>query len=239
MTAIPKDSRVSELREMFRFLVPLRTLHETDGIDEVTSSFGNTWSLWDLEYLYAQVDRLTDPQRRAITLCLVHGMLEREAALMMGVSESNPVGMYATLGLARLLEMIDQGKLDRFTHVPRCARLLAQEREEYLDNLASFVRSRVRLVPGTTCWSFPHAPGREPVVLVRSRTSPNGFLALHPGEVLYEHAHGPRPSGTTLVHDAEGPEDCINPRHTGLTLSEGERARLRARARSCSRRTSV
>lgn len=209
----------------------LRTLHETDGVDEVNSSFGNVWSLWDLEYLYSQTERLTDPQRRAITLCLVHGMLEREAALIMGVSESNPVGMYATLGLARLLEMIDRGELPRFTHAPRNPHLVAEERETYLDNLASFVRSRIRLVPDLGCWTFPHAPGREPVVLVRSHSSSNGFLPLHPRVVLYEHAHGPLPGGTEPVHMQEGPDECVNPRHSGLQLTAAERSRLRARAR--------
>lgn len=218
---------------MFRHLVPLRTLHETDGVDEITSSFGNTWSLWDLEYLYAQTERLTDPQRRAITLCLVHGILEREAAIMMGVSESNPVGMYATLGLARLLEMIDQGRLERFCEYGRPPQVIAEERSAYLDNLAAFVRSRITLVPDFGCWLFPCAPGREPMILVRSRHSSNGFLPLHPRDVLHEHHHGPRPKGTAVVHVEQGVEECINPRHTGLRLTEAERTRLaRARMRS-------
>lgn len=50
-------------------------------------------------------------QRRAIQLFFVENMRERDAALLMGVSETNPVGMYAMTGLEQLLCWMDAGKL--------------------------------------------------------------------------------------------------------------------------------
>jgi hypothetical protein len=229
VTAIPKDPRVSELREMFRFLTTFRVLFETTGTEQIVNPQGNEWSLWDLEYLYQATDRLRMAQRQAITLCLVNGMLEKEAAVAMGVSPTNPVGMYATLGLKRLLEMVDRGELERFRERPRNPVAVAEDRESYLDALAAFIRSRVQ-VTAESCWLFPHLPGAAPRVLVRSVTSCNGFLALHPREVLYDHRHGERPPGTQVVHATPGPtaEDCINPRHGLVALSETEKARLAA-----------
>lgn len=210
---------------MFRALIPLRILHETDGIDEITSSFGNVWSLWDLEYLYSQIDRLRDAQKRAITLCLVHGMLEREAAISMGVGENNPVGMYATLGLKRLLDMQDRGELPRFVSASRSPEAVLQEAQAYHNSLAAFIRSKVRVEEGH--WLFPHPPGREPTVLVRTLTTSSGFHSLHPRTVLFENEHGASPPGTEVVHDDEGPAECINPRHATRVLTAAEQTRLR------------
>lgn len=106
--------RVSTLRELFRNLVTWRALFETDGVEEITGPDGKTWSLWDVQYLYEQVGRLPPRQRQAIELCLIQNIKERDAAVMMGVSETNPVMSYATLGLEKIVDMVEAGSLARF-----------------------------------------------------------------------------------------------------------------------------
>jgi hypothetical protein len=57
---------------------------------------------------------LPDRQRQAIELFLILNKPEDEVALSMGLAPTNPIGMYATAGLTRLLRMIDEGMLPRF-----------------------------------------------------------------------------------------------------------------------------
>jgi len=105
---------VGTLRELFRNLQAFRTAYETDGLDTITGPDGVTYCLWDLEYLYGEIHRLSPRQRQAIELCLVANLKEVEVATMMGLSPTNPVAMYATLGLKKLVEMIDSGELPRY-----------------------------------------------------------------------------------------------------------------------------
>lgn len=53
-------------------------------------------------------------QQQAIELFLVLNMPEKDAAIAMGLTQTNPVGMYATSGLTRLLKMMDSGQINRF-----------------------------------------------------------------------------------------------------------------------------
>lgn len=189
------DSRVNSLRILFRHLLAFRSLHEADGTFEITAPTGQTWSLFDIEYLYSaamrrpidvtgtlrvaedlapgfyvqlsgvwsliegvhcdvktkskplvlalsqervkrfaceasvlslspQEKRLLDHnkanpclplrQQQAIELFLVLNLPEAEAAVRMGLAPTNPVGMYATSGLTRLLKLMDEGYLPRF-----------------------------------------------------------------------------------------------------------------------------
>lgn len=107
------DLDVGTLRELFRYLLAWRALHESSGIEEITHD-GRTWSIWDVSYLAEQLHLLPTQQRRAIELCLIHNKKEKEAAVMMGVSPTNPVAMYATLGLQKLVDMVHNGTLARF-----------------------------------------------------------------------------------------------------------------------------
>lgn len=75
---------------------------------------GVEYSIWDIEYLYQQAERLPHQQRRAITLCLIEGMRETDAAVAMGVSPTNPVAMYATSGIKKIISWIDSGELPRY-----------------------------------------------------------------------------------------------------------------------------
>lgn len=122
------DPRVNSLRLLFRHLHAFRSYYESDGISEIVAPNGVSWSLFDIEYLYQIAMRqptgakpydrahpcLPIRQQQAIELFLVLNLPEKEAAIRMGLSPNNPVGMYATSGLTRLLRLMDTGYLPRF-----------------------------------------------------------------------------------------------------------------------------
>lgn len=99
---------------MFRNLQAFRAACESDGIDTITGPDGQSYCLFDIEYLYSEIHRLSPRQRQAIELCLVANLKEVEVAKMMGLSPTNPVAMYATLGLRKLCDMIEAGELPRY-----------------------------------------------------------------------------------------------------------------------------
>jgi DNA-directed RNA polymerase specialized sigma24 family protein len=105
---------VSVLRELFRNYQAFWALYESEGIDVVEAQDGTAFSLWDAQYLYRQIRHLPPRQQQAIQLCLIENMKESDAALKMGVSETNPVAMYATSGLEKLVQMVQEGQLPRF-----------------------------------------------------------------------------------------------------------------------------
>lgn len=106
--------QVGVLRELLRNLQAFRAFYEAEGIDTITGPDGIDYCLHDVEYLYEQVRHLSTRQRQAIELCLVGNVKEKEAALIMGVSQTNPVMMYATNGLKKLVEMVEAGDLPRY-----------------------------------------------------------------------------------------------------------------------------
>lgn len=105
---------VATLRELFRNLALFRSVYESDGVTSVWCPGGYEITIWDLEYLYENLCLLTPRQREAIEFCLVQNMRERDAAARMGVSPTNPVAMYASSGLQKLIGMIQAGELPRF-----------------------------------------------------------------------------------------------------------------------------
>jgi hypothetical protein len=106
---------VTVLRELFRNLQAFHAVYENDGIDTLIGPDGTEWNLWDLEYLYRHgLRELPLRQRQAIELCLIRNVKESEAAVMMGVSPTNPVAMYATSGLTKLIGLIESGFFPRF-----------------------------------------------------------------------------------------------------------------------------
>lgn len=113
----PTVITVTVLRELFRNLQAFHAVFESDGIDTIIGPDGTEWCLWDLEYLHKQLPVLPPRQRQAIELCLVQNIKESEAAVMMGVSPTNPVAMYATSGLTKLIAMIEAGAFPRFRYV--------------------------------------------------------------------------------------------------------------------------
>lgn len=100
------DLSVTVLRELFRNIQAFRALYEAEGIDEVMSPDGVVYSYWDVLALYAQVRKLPERQKQAIELCLVQNMKEKDAAVLMGVSVTNPVAMYATSGLEKIVAWV-------------------------------------------------------------------------------------------------------------------------------------
>ena len=105
---------VTVLRELFRNLQEWESLYESDGIDTITGHDGQEYSLWDIKYLHEQLPKLPKRQREAITLYLIQNMREADAAVEMGVSPTNPIGIYATVGLKKLIGMIEAGELTKF-----------------------------------------------------------------------------------------------------------------------------
>ncbi len=103
------------LRELLRNLQAFHAFYESEGIDTITGPDGKDYCLWDIEHLYAQVKHLSPRQRQAIELCLVSNVKEKDATKIMGVSETNPVMMYATNGLQRLCKMIEDGEIPRYS----------------------------------------------------------------------------------------------------------------------------
>lgn len=100
---------VELLRSLFKNLEQFRAYNEDRGLDHITGPDGVVWSIWDIERLYEASQRMLSPrQAQAIRLFLVHGMFEADAAEMMGVSRSNPIGMYATDGLVRLIYLANE-----------------------------------------------------------------------------------------------------------------------------------
>ena len=106
--------RVGILRELVRHLQAWESLYETDTIDTITGPDGVTYSLADIQYLYGCRTMLSPRQRQSIELCLYANVKEKDATIIMGVSPTNPVAMYATNGLARLCVMIAAGELPRY-----------------------------------------------------------------------------------------------------------------------------
>ena len=105
---------VTVLRELFRNIQQFKALYETEGIDSITSPDGEEISLWDLLYLYEQLPLLPRRQHQAIELYLVKNQRETDAAIAMGLSPTNPIGIYATVGLGKLVAMIDNDELPRW-----------------------------------------------------------------------------------------------------------------------------
>lgn len=90
------------LRELFRNYAAFYALYEAEGIEVIVGPDGVEVCLWDIKALVDRVDGLPLRMRQAINLMLLQGMREDEAAATMGCP-GNPVGMYATEGLRRLL----------------------------------------------------------------------------------------------------------------------------------------
>lgn len=102
------------LREVLRNYQSFQSIFETDGVDTLSGPDGFQISLWDVEYLVKNLSLLPPRQRQAIQFCLIENMKETDAAVRMGVSPTNPVSMYATSGLTKLVALARAGALPRF-----------------------------------------------------------------------------------------------------------------------------
>lgn len=102
------------LRELFRHLQAWQALFESEGVDEITGPDGSGYHLRDIEYLYECRTMLSPRQSQTIEFFLYENKLERDVAIQMGVSPTNPVAMYAWDGLRRLCDMAGKGALPRY-----------------------------------------------------------------------------------------------------------------------------
>lgn len=111
---------VRTMRELFRHLQAWQSLYETEGTDTITGPDGAQYCIHDIWTLYHEgVPQLSPRQREAITLFLLHNLPERTVAQIMSVSPDNPVASYATQGMIRLNQLIEQNKIPGYTHRPR------------------------------------------------------------------------------------------------------------------------
>lgn len=105
---------VKTLRELFRNLQWWETLYESQGLDVLTGPDGSQYHLADIQYLYSCRTMLSARQSQAIELCLYQDTKERDTTLIMGVSPTNPVAMYATDGLKKIIRLIESGSLPKY-----------------------------------------------------------------------------------------------------------------------------
>ena len=102
-------------RELIRNLQAWRSLYEAREVDDVLiAEDGRSYCLWDVEHFYGQRFRVPPQQHRAIELCLDQNVLEKNAAVMMGVAPTNPVSVYATVGLCKMLALAVTGELPNY-----------------------------------------------------------------------------------------------------------------------------
>lgn len=105
---------VSTLRGLFRSYQNWLSDYEAYGIETITDAEGEDWNLFDVQYLLSNLHMLPRRQAEAILHFLVEGKSEPEVAAIMGIQPTNPVGLYATAGCERLIELIGNGGLPRF-----------------------------------------------------------------------------------------------------------------------------
>lgn len=104
---------VATLRECFRHLQAFRSVYESEGVDTIVGPGGEEICLWDLESLYDRLSILPPRQHQAIELFLVQNIREDEVAVMMGIAPTNPIGIYASLGLEKLIRMLEDEERER------------------------------------------------------------------------------------------------------------------------------
>lgn len=109
----PSILEVATLRSLFRHLQAFRVLHEDTGQDTLEFDAGRVVCLWDLEYLYSQIHLLPERQCQAIEWFLVQDIKEADVAKLMGL-KPQPVAMYATEGLRKLIVMVEESWFPRF-----------------------------------------------------------------------------------------------------------------------------
>lgn len=105
---------VDLLRRVFRNLKSFRALYEDTGTSEVVGPNGLVLNLNDIERLYLHKGCLSPRQSQAIELFLYEDIREKDVAKLMGVSETNPVAIYATQGLKKLYRMVCEGEIEGY-----------------------------------------------------------------------------------------------------------------------------
>lgn len=103
-------------RELIRNLQQWRSLYEAMEVDDVlVAPDTRSYSLWDVQAFYEQRRVVPDRMQQSIQYCLFENMKEKDAAVRMGIAPSNPVAVYATIGLTNMLAMASKGELSGYT----------------------------------------------------------------------------------------------------------------------------
>lgn len=94
------------LRNLLKTYGQFRVYYEEGEVeDTLIGPDGEEYSLWDLQRMIeVLVPKLPPRMAEAIDLFLVQGMREVDAAIAMGLSPTNPVAMYASEGLSKLVQ---------------------------------------------------------------------------------------------------------------------------------------
>jgi hypothetical protein len=99
-------------RELIRNLQHWRSLYEAMEVDDVlVASDSRSYSLWDVQTFYEQRIVVPDRMQQSIQFCLFENMKEQDAAVRMGIAATNPVSVYATIGLTTMLAKASKGEL--------------------------------------------------------------------------------------------------------------------------------
>jgi hypothetical protein len=79
--------------------------------DTLVAPDGHEYSLWDVQRFYEQRAVCPDRMQQSIQYCYFENMKEKDAAVRMGISASNPVSVYGTIGLTTMLTKASTGEL--------------------------------------------------------------------------------------------------------------------------------
>lgn len=102
-------------RELIRNLQHWRSLYEAMEVaDELVASDSRSYSLWDVQAFYEQRGVVPERQQQSIQFCLYENMKESDAAVRMGIAATNPVSVYATIGLTSMLTKAISGDLPTY-----------------------------------------------------------------------------------------------------------------------------
>jgi len=98
-------------RELLRNLQEWKTLYEVREVGDELVCGNRAFTLWDAIRFYDSRESLPTRQKESLQFCLYENMKERDAAVRMGISPSNPVSIYATIGITSLLTMASHGEI--------------------------------------------------------------------------------------------------------------------------------
>lgn len=103
---------VSVHRELIRNLQQWRALYEDMQVPDVlVAADARSYSLWDAERFYESRHVVPERMSQSIEWYLYENLKESDAALKMGISPANPVGIYATIGLTTMISKAISGEL--------------------------------------------------------------------------------------------------------------------------------
>lgn len=80
-------------------------------VPDILVSGDRSFSLWDGIRFYDARVILPERQQQSVQYCLYENLKERDAATKMGISPTNPVSIYATIGLTAMLASATQGEV--------------------------------------------------------------------------------------------------------------------------------